>query len=109
LGPAFGWLSLCKVSTNSDLDIKRTLVSPAVRGSQWHHFCSSDAERWRLWISPWQTMRRAIRWEVTEYPMRVDQYMLPRTLTLGFVYSVIILCLRFDRPAQGDGCGFVLR
>jgi len=36
-------------------------------GSQWHHLRSSDAERWRLWISPWQTMRRTIRWEISQY------------------------------------------
>jgi len=30
LGPAFGWLTLCKISTNSHLDIKRSLISPAV-------------------------------------------------------------------------------
>jgi len=38
----------------------------------------------------WQTMRRAIWWEVTEYPMRVYQHLLPRILTLGFVYSVMM-------------------
>jgi len=43
-----------------------------------------------LIASPWQTMRRAIRWKVTEYPMRVEQHLLPRMLTLGFVYSVMI-------------------
>jgi len=30
LWPALGWLSRCKISTNSDLDIKCTLVSPDV-------------------------------------------------------------------------------
>jgi len=43
----------------------------------------------------WQTMRRAIWWEVTEYPMRVYQHLLPRILTLGFVYSVMMRGIPF--------------
>jgi len=48
-------------------------------------------------------MRRAIRWEVTEYPRGLDQYLLPRVLTLVFVHSlmmrgILFLIVRILKP-----------
>jgi len=78
-----------KVGSGKSGKVERASIA-FLRWSQWHHFWSSDAGRWRLWISPWQTMRRAIKWEVSEYPIRVGQHLLPRILTLGSEYSVMM-------------------